>query len=192
MTAQIGDSFKYKGENYQIAAISEPIRFQPQDYGITPVAASTACWRGYWCEYEISERGIILENLYINSRDEYYPDINGVGPQKEDGKYFEYMDCHFYKNLNLVMDFTGKILLGKGFLRKYYIHMGYQRAWAYEVLKELVFEDGRLIETVDHSEMAKKIRKEIDGQSGSEDKNIEKFVTDSFSLRMEDKAWWIK
>lgn len=70
MTAQIGDTFKFKGEDYSIVAISTPIGFNPQNYGITPELICTACWNGYWCEYEISDTGIFLKNLYINSKDE--------------------------------------------------------------------------------------------------------------------------
>lgn len=195
MTAQVGDRFIYKGDDYSIVAISEPIQFNPLDYGIKPVACCTACWNGYWCDYHISAEGIILENLYINAEDDYYPEINNVSPQKDGKKSFEYMGHHLYRNLNIFMEYTGKILIGKGFINKYYIHMGYQRAWAYEVLEELVFDNGKLVRTVDHSEMAKKLRKEIENKAGEikeESYNIPVFVEKSFSLEMKDKAWWIK
>lgn len=195
MTAQIGDKFIYKGDNYSIVAISNPIQFNPLDYGIKPIACCTACWNGYWCDYQISAKGIVLKNLYINAEDDYYPEINNVNPQKEGKESFEYMGHHIYRNLNIFMEYTGKILIGKGFINKYYIHMGYQRAWAYEVLEELVFDNGKLVKTVDHSEMAKKLRKEIENEAGEmkkESYNIPLFVDKSFSLEMEDKAWWIK
>ena len=156
MTAQVGDSFIYKGDDYSIVAISEPIQFNPLDYGIKPVACCTACWNGYWCDYHISKEGIILENLYINAKDNYYPEINNVSPEREGKKSFLYMGHHLYKNINIFMEYTGKILIGKDFINEYYIHMGYQRAWVYEVLEEVIFDKGKLIKTVDHSEMAKK------------------------------------
>lgn len=104
----------------------------------------------------------MLQNLYINSKDDYYPEINNVSPEKEGKKSFMYMGHHLYKNLNIFIEYTGKILIGKGFINKYYIHMGYQRAWAYEVLQELVFD------------------------------NIPVFGDKSFSLEMKNKAWWIE
>lgn len=78
MTAQIGDKFTFENGNYELVAISTPIKFNPEDYGITPEWRSTACYRGYWCEYKISNDEIILENLYINSKDGVYPEINRV------------------------------------------------------------------------------------------------------------------
>ena len=73
--------------------------------------------------------------------------------------------------------------------------MGYQRAWAYEVLEELLFDNGKLVKTIDHSEMAKKLRKELEDKPEEIKKisdNIPLFVDESFSLEMKDKAWWIK
>lgn len=194
MTAQVGDRFLYKKENYSIVAASAPIRFDPAEYGIEPIPRCTACWAGYWCDYEITADGILLKNLYINSKDDHYPEINGVSPEKGEKKSFQYMGHHLYKNLNIFMEYTGRILVGKGFLRQYYIHMGYQRAWAYEVLEELIFEGGRLVKTVDHSGMAEKLREELENRKRSDKKadlDISEFVEKSFSLDMKDKAWWI-
>ena len=137
----------------------------------------------------------MLQNLYINSENDYYPKINNVSSERENKKSFQYMGHHLYKNLNIFMEYTGKILIGKGFIKKYYIHMGYQRAWAYEVLDELIFDKGELIKTVDHSEMAKKLRLELENKAEEISKtgdNIPLFVKESFSLEMKDKAWWIE
>lgn len=195
MTAQFGNRFIYKGDNYSIVAISNPIQFNPLDYGIKPVACCTACWNGYWCDYRISTKGIMLQNLYINSEDDYYPEINNVSSEKEGKKSFQYMGHHLYRNINIFMEYTGKILIGKDFIKKYYIHMGYQRAWAYEVLEELLFDNGKLVNTVDHSEMAKKLREELESREEKIKKtsdNIQLFVEKSFSLEIKDKAWWIE
>ena len=196
MTGQIGDKYRYSGEDYTIVAISPPIEFDPVQYGITPAAANTACWAGYWCEYDISDSGIVLSNLYVNARDANYPPINGVSAQAEPSEEsFAYMGHHLYEGIDIPMDYTGRIVAGAGFLREYYIHMGYQRAWAYETLIEFVFENGRLIETVDHSFDAAKIREGIldnpDGLNGRKQEDIEKFVADSFSLDYRVKLWWL-
>ena len=195
MTAQVGDRFIFKGDDYSIVAISNPIQFNPLDYGIKPAACCSACWKGYWCDYQIFTEGIILKNLYINSADGNYPEINSVSSEKHNKESFQYMGHHLYKNINIFMEYTGKILVGKDFMREYYIHMGYQRAWAYKVLKELIFNNGKLVKTVDHSEMAEKLRIELENRKEESEKtreNTRLFVEECFSLEMKDKAWWIE
>lgn len=196
MTAQVGDTFRYKKRDYNIVAISNPLRFNPQDYGITPEARCTACWKGYWCEYEISEEGIMLENLFINSKDDYYPEINGILPLSDNNsrQRFRYMSHHLYKGVNIKIQYTGKIVVGKDFLHEYYIHMGYQRAWAYKELKEFVFEEGKLLNVIDHSKVVKELRKQINEDPDFWHKlhdNIPMFVGNSFDLSLATKAWWI-
>lgn len=196
MTAQVGDRFLYGGNEYSIVAMSRPIQFDPSDYGIKPAAFCTACWNGYWCDYQISAEGIVLKNLYINSENGSYPEINGIGPENSGQKRSQYMGHHLYKNLNMFIEYTGRILAGKDFMREYYIHMGYQRAWAYKALVEWIFDGGRLIKTVDHSEMAEKLREELGKLRDNEGekktgRDIPQFVQKSFSLEMKDKAWWI-
>ncbi len=196
MTAQIGDRFRLEDIEYSVVAISNPIKFDPRVYGITPVPACTACWRGYWCVYKITEEGIFLEDLYINSQDDYYPEIHGVLPVYGDTERnrFKYMGHHLYKDLHLKLNYAGKILVGREFLEEYYIHMGYQRAWSYNTLKEFVFSDGVLVEINDQSEIAEKIRKIINENEDFDNKlrhNIADFVNESFSLDYDKKAWWL-
>lgn len=196
MTAQIGDRFTFRGNDYSIVAISTPIEFNPIQFGITPSSIFTACWAGYWCEYTISEEGIILKNLYINSRDGNYPAINGVEAEEDKRESFQYMGHHLYKNVGIPVKYTGKILVGKDFLREYYIHMGYQRAWAYQTLVEFIFEDGILLDMVDHSSMAENLREEMKKDTTKPkpytEQDISRFVKNSFSLDIDVKAWWMK
>lgn len=211
MTAQIGDIYKHKNKEYSIVAMSEPINFKPQDYGLNPQSCCTACWNGYWCEYHIDNDMLLLKNLFMYNSEGDYPLLNGVGvieqtyheatsyesgakkPKKvmiEDN-----MGHREYRNVNLSIEYTGKILVGDGFIRDYYIHMGYQRAWAYKELVEFIFEDGSLTETIDHSDVAEKIRCELKSDDKNiryERKNIPLFIEKSFSLDMKDKAWWIE
>lgn len=100
-----------------------------------------------------------------------------------------------YKNVNLRISYTGRIVVGSEFLNQYYIHMGYQRAWAYKTVLELVFEEGILLNTIEHSEKAEKMREQIQFNKNFRkdlDKNIPQFVEDSFSLDLKTKCWWLK
>ncbi len=197
MTAQIGDSFTYKKDDYTIVAKSKSLDVHPSDFGIYPQPATTACWRGYWCAYDITDTGIYLRDLYVNSSDDNYPDINGVSVlrHEETGALVSYMGHRAYKGLDLKIPYTGKILVGKRFMRKYYIHMGFQRPWAYKVLKELVFENGTLTQTNDQSKIAATLRKQLDEKRTPEDillGCIPRSVEDGVSLDYDVKAWWLE
>ncbi len=208
MTAQISDIYKHKRNKYNLVALSDPIGFEPKDYGLDPQASSTACRRGYWCEYDIREDGLYLDKLFLFNGEGKYPDFNGISalePGYEEYDYVELMSGkkgrskthknmgHWtYDNVNLLIPYNGKILLGDKFLRDYYIHMGYQQAFAYEILIEFVFENGKLIETIDHSEMVKKMRESMDLDELIDRKNVTKFINDSFSLDYKTKAWWLE
>lgn len=206
MTAQIGDIYKFKGKEFKIVALSSAILFDPKNFGLEPHASSTACWRGYWCEYAIDNDELLLKNLYLFNEDDRYPPFNGVEVSPPEFKEYECnggkkvtTEAHFghrvYRDVNMPIPYTGKILLGDGFLQEYYIHMGFQRGWAYKQLIELIFEGGLLLGCNDLSHIAQAQRdamkqSNIDPRRPGGD-NIRKFVADSFSPDYADKAWWI-
>lgn len=65
MTAQMSDYFKIDNKDYAIVALSVTLQFNPKDYGLQPHVSSTACWRGYWCDYGIENNKFVLKNLYL-------------------------------------------------------------------------------------------------------------------------------
>jgi len=158
MTAQISDRFLILDHEYSEIAFSEPFAFAPREYGLRPGMHSTACWKGYWCVYQVTEDQILVKDLYIHTSDKHYPDINGVSVKKEDGRDFSYMGFHLYENVNIPVAYTGRILVGKDFKIEHYIHMGLQRPWAYETVLELVFDSGKLNQKIDHSCVSADIR----------------------------------
>lgn len=199
MTAQIGDIYKHKNKQYTLVALSGKLPFNPKDFGMEPQMSSTACWRGYWCQYAIEDDILTLDELYLCNHDGKFPPINGVTADEEEfeeetvySKNGEekcmipkYHGHRAYKKINLLIPYTGKILVGKDFIQDYYIHMGFQRYWAYKQLIEFVFEDGILVETNDYSELAKNKRKQLKENNTNprypENGNIPAFVEDSFS-----------
>ena len=203
MTAQISDSFNYLGESYAIVAISENRKlFDPEEYGLHPDFIETCCWAGYWCEFEISD-ALYLQRLFVHCDDGNYPDICGrsiseqLGSRQEQSvaASFRFGDSGYqlYENMNMKIPYTGKILVGSGFISRYYIHMGYQRAYAYEKLLEFEFEDGNLKKISDLSDKAEEIRKKI-GNTNVRDfehnSDIPLFIHQSFSLSYDDKVRW--
>lgn len=163
MTAQIGDRYIFEDNSYTISAISKPIGFDPYDYDLYPVMMSTACHRGYWCNYKITSDGIYLDKLYIHCANNDYPEINGKGIERDaNGEPLEYMGFMVYSNLDLKIKYTGEILVGDGFIVDYYRHIGYQKFYSYKVLKEFVFSRGELLEIKDHSKLAADVRQYIE------------------------------
>lgn len=208
MTAQIGDIYKHNNAEYTFVAASAPLSFAPKDYGLEPHMSSTGCYRGYWCEYEITDNGLSLEKLYLFNKDGNYPAFNGKSIEPAEYKEYQYIKNgkklkdyfpkyfghRLYSNVHLLIPYTGKLLLGKDFLQQYYIHMGYQRPFAYETLMEFVFEKGILLDTLDHSETARELRKAINPEDPFWKfgiSSITQFVEDSFSLDYKTKAWWL-
>ena len=206
MTAQIEDIYRYGGKPYTVTALSEPTVFHPQDYGLIPHSSGSTCWRGYWCEYEIADDRLYLQDLYLYNRDGNYPDCNGIpstGPKYKKADFHSELSYvlatafhhHRYADINLFIPYSGRILAGANPLGDYSINMGFQRPFAYETLIEFIFEEGILLATVNQSDAAKQFRASIDlndlkWQYGSAD--IEQFVEDSFSLDYRKRAWWLE
>lgn len=193
MTAQVQDKIKYKNKEYSIIAMTNPLEFNPEDYGITPSTFCTACWRGFWCDYEISDTEIYLGDLFINSDNDEYPLIEGVSVSNYTGR--DNMGHHVYQNLNIKLPYTGKILLGNEFISEYYIHMGFQYPWTYKILKEFSFKDGKLLTVIDCSDIAGELRDKINADPDFMSNlkgNLIEFIDDTFSLNYSVKAWWLK
>ena len=144
MTAQVGDKLILNDEKHHtVLALNSPIEFSPELFGITPQVACTACWNGVWCDFRLSKDSFIVENLYVNSKDDYSPEINGVNPTlepQEDSRLLKYMGHHFYKGINYSVPYTGRLLAVSGFLKKYMVYMGPQRLRAYNEVSEWTFE----------------------------------------------------
>lgn len=191
MTAQISDQYTYDGREYNLVACTSPIGFDPREYGFSPTAPHTACWRGYWCEYGVQNGILALRTLHIYCDNGVYPALFGV--EAADASQSHALEKE-YLDIGHVMDFSGSIVLGRDFIRRYYIHMGFQQPWAYRTVIELAFEKGALLKETDHSPYVEGLRKKIDADPGCLDRrrgDIPAFIEDSFSLDARDKAWWI-
>jgi hypothetical protein len=149
MTAQIDDKFIYKGKSYSVSAVENPDKFFDFQYlGIAPEAESTACWRGYVAEFSIDEKQLVLKNLSTNNGNgkSPIPVINGTEPLivKPKGLVHEYSAWRnlLYKNVNLPLHYSGAVLITDQFIEERYVHMGFQSPLSYEVVIELIFDNG--------------------------------------------------
>lgn len=191
MTAQFNDIFNYHGVKYAIAGISEGELFAISSLNLRPVMASTACWRGYIAHFAIADSHLTLDALDVrlardaNGERKQGPVINGVKPTERKGEHD--MFNNHYKNLHYPVPYTGGVLLGDGFIRELYVHMGFHPAWKYKRVMELIFEAGTLTAEFDRSERVAEIRNELHTASEQDDTNrsptkkeIEQFVQRAF------------
>lgn len=161
MTAQVGDKIRNLDSRFNVWALSIPIDFSPEVFGITPGVLTTACWRGFWCEYQIKEGSFYLKTLYVNSKDGNYPLINNVSPLIEPypgAKMLNYMGHHIYKDINFPIEYTGKIIAVDGFIMEY---IGAERMRSFERVIEWTFESGQLKSTLDLSDIVAEFRAEL-------------------------------
>jgi hypothetical protein len=152
MTSQVTDTVKYKGKNYELIGSSRgELLFNIYKLGLYPDMISTACYRGFYCEYELTEKGLFLRKLTVRDGSGNYPRIGTVKPKIE-----EYQAV--YKKLDIKVRLSGKFRIARGFIQKYYIHMGYQKASAFRNVIDFSLSRGKIININDRSAEIKKIR----------------------------------
>jgi hypothetical protein len=174
MTAQVSDRVFSKGDEYSIIGITGEL-VSPEQFSMTSKMISTACYRGFFATYEITEECLYLREFTLKAKDGNYRPIEGINPVKTG---FE----RTYQNLSVVVPFTGRIKLGRDFVQKLHVNMGFQKATAYKTVLELTLKEGRVIEFKDRSQ-------EINRKRGAfkehyESGDIGQRIAEAFSLDM--------
>jgi hypothetical protein len=176
-TAQRSDSFIFKGESYSLIGKTDGEFANPRQFGMTPKMMSTACYRGYYASYELNDAGLYLRKLTLREKDKNYLPVAGVNPVINTNRYQA-----TYTNLNVAVEFTGKIRLANGFIRELYIHMGYQKPTAFKTVFDITLKDGRVVEVKDRSEEMEAKRGEF--KKRFESGELRQSIEESFSLDM--------
>jgi len=171
MTTQVDDVFSFQGKKYSVVQVGDvPLArikeqkalFKISDFGISPSMGSTACYCGYQSFFSVDKSYLILSALHVFLEQEE-PIINGVKPipfpkSNPGGNWGGFNNC--YENLDYRLEYTGKVLLGTGFIRDFYIGRDKVPAWKYDTVIELIFDKGVLQEEYDRSDEMLKIRVE--------------------------------
>ena len=155
MTAQMHDSILLNDQKFFIVGVNGEELFNPVEYNLHPFQTVTSCWRGYVCEYKTEFNRLLLNTLQVN-HEQQGPAIHGVEPIFSKGMF-----NNVYNHLNQPLDFTGEILAGDQFIRELYVHMGFQPAWKYETVYELVFSHGFVRNTKDISKQMADLREQM-------------------------------
>lgn len=178
MTGQIADTFLLDGVEYALVGINGEGLFDPADFDLRPYSSCTACWRGFVLTYDIRENILLLSKLHINLKEAKV--VNGVEPstEKDEYSFFDYV-----YHLNMRVPFTGTLMLGKDMISGMYVHMGFQRAMAFETVFELELKDGVVIRKRDLSKKMKE-RRESDPTEGARPKEAQdprEWIAETFS-----------
>jgi len=176
MTAQSRDIFTYKKQKYNLSGeeyIDSP--FDIYSFGFKPFSPATSLHRGYIASFAKNRnRQLILRNLSVfheDSSGQKAPKINGKYPEiieevawlgevKGDRFYYE------YKNVDLSLDYTGRLLISEGRIGRSCIHKGLQSSASYETVIELTFKNGLFIRKINLFEMALSLQDQVPLKNG--------------------------
>jgi len=176
MTAQISDTFIYKGDEYSLIGKTEGYLAFPEQFGMEPEMLHTACYRGFYATYELTEEALYLRELTLREKDGMYLPIGETHPER--GEYQA-----TYHGLSEVIPFTGKIRLAKDFIEELYIHMGYQKPTAFKTVLDIALKDGQVVEIRDRSQEMKLKRGAF--KKRYESGNKIQTIDEAFSLDMD-------
>jgi len=179
MTKQISDSFVFQGDSYALIGISGGVLAYPEQFGMEPVAISTSCYRGFYATYELTDKSLFLRELTISVNNRNYKPIGGVKPVKVKMRSKTYV----YHGLKEIVTFSGQIRLAKNLFSEFYIHMGYQKASAYETVLDITLTDGQVVQIKDRSQEMEMKRGAFKKHYESGD--IARTTAEAFSLDMD-------
>jgi hypothetical protein len=166
MTGQISDQLIYQGRTFSIAGIDGMGLFDPKQHGFSPQWGSTACYRGYCCAYQVTEEILYLKQIIISlspleaiaGKHGKAREFLGVLPSIENTIVGR---SAIYDELNYPLEFTGSLLVVADFINSLYIHLGFQPAYKYEEVYELIFDSGYLGQSINRCDEMAEIRQKI-------------------------------
>jgi hypothetical protein len=159
MTGQIPDTINLGGTTYSITAVDGEGLFKPDEHGLQPRVLSTACWRGFVCSYAVQDDRLLLDTLEIGLEPDHpRVSLHGKTPRMA-GRRQHHPGAAIYRRLAMPISFTGRLLLADEL--DLYTHMGFQPAWHYEKVVELVVADGRVVRQADRSAQAATLRRRL-------------------------------
>ena len=191
MTAQATDAMVYDGNEYVVIDANRGLLFDPKAFGIDPISLSTACYRGFSCEYAIERGCLVLNQLEISSGDvdpvtrvlTLYPLplLNGHAAQTGDLQHASF--AGLYENLQLPLTYSGNILISRNADNAYPPRFrGCARAWEYDSNLLVTAMDGQVQKVLDVSDkiatfIARYIEGGIEGDmiDGDQRRNARKF-----------------
>ena len=161
MTAQAHDRVLWRGADFLLVGVDGDLLFDPLEHGLDPTPTTTANWRGWVARYEIRNDHLLLAELtdvgHQRGPQASLPALRDTEPIS-DGDHGPFR----YENLDWLLEFSGRLIVARGFIQSLYRHMGFHPAWKFEESWELSFDEGRLTDARDLSNEMRKTRQEIE------------------------------
>lgn len=176
MTGQISDMFLYEGAEYKLIGCDAPF-VTPHLFGMKTKMLHTACYRGYICTFEIANGHILLRKMIMRELNANYLPIGGVEPSFDDRR-----TTATYDNLGVPITYSGTLRIANGLIPSLRIHMGHQKASAFETVLDIEVSEGRITEVRDRSAEALARRGEFAKRYA---RGCEYGIEDAFDLDLE-------
>ena len=151
MTSQQPDLVLYKRRPYELVGGDGDGLFDPKHHNVAFQGMTTSNYRGYVATYAVKGGELLLRAVHGSGFFiEPPPRIAGHLPTKVDGGWLE------YTKLELPMAYTGRLILGGGEILGSFSF--FPDPSIYELVHELRFEEGHLVEAKDLSAEASQDR----------------------------------
>lgn len=161
MTSQVSNTIGFQSNLYVVVDASNGYLFEPEALGFRPISLSTACYRGFICEYTIENDQLFLQNLEIStgvvdkkSRRPALDPLPELGHVKPNLDYSEVQDCAGrYENLRMPLAYSGSFLASRNKDNQYDYRMrGCARAWDYDTTILINTDSGKVASICDVSD----------------------------------------
>lgn len=191
MTVQIPNYIKHLNRVFCIVDCKDDFQpFKPHEYNLSLRPIVSCNWKAYELTLKINEDNILcIDELFFTN----YGKINsmkwfGMLPEREE-QYSKESYHYWFENMNIRYDYTGKILIADADIEGWANHgMDPALPYAFDILMELEFKDGKLINTIDLSYNAFKLRKKYNDMS---DDNQYNFYHSRFPLMSGHNWSWL-
>ena len=173
MTVQFPESVILDDRRYDLCGTRDGnLLFDPRDHGVTPIALTSECRRGYMSTYLVDDGFLYLDEIEI-----------GLDPREQTGRDHQLLSKLFgnpepagdptpghYVHVGYPITFTGGMFIGRELISEFYGHMGPHPAIWYGNVMDLELEGGRVVSRVDRSHELDEIRKKMarDDWNGTE------------------------
>lgn len=159
MSAQLPDRFLFQGREYDIISASPSPLFDSAKWGLEPISPHGACLRGTIATFHVKEDSLYLNDLRYWTRQTPPPSI--VAGKLSRDENAEGCPGYLYEGISAMIPWSGEIVLGCAFLWPLLLPRGFQPAWKYKEVVQLLFAGGILQAFGDVSKKIARLRSDV-------------------------------